>query len=333
MVSVIVPVFRAEKTLERCVSCILAQDYGEFELILVDDGSDDGSSALCDWLGRADSRIRVSHGENRGAAGARNLGIELSEGEWICFVDSDDIIAPDYLSSLIRRAVDTGSEISVCAHVKCLESDIPAIGHTLQFFGEHPQKASSPSAVYRGTDGLKALLYQRGMISAPWAMISKRSLWDGLAFPEGTAAEDMGTIYRLFASARVISYTDRALYGYVQSAGNTIHSTSSKRNPDYYMHSREMLDNIRSDHPDCLKAAESRHFSACFQILSETAPEKEQTPLIRSVYSDIRSLRKDVLFDKEARRKNRAAALGSFFSISGIHRLLYTRYRKEFPAS
>ncbi|MBQ4242619.1 MAG: hypothetical protein II732_07380, partial [Lachnospiraceae bacterium] len=189
------------------------------------------------------------------------------------------------------------------------------------------------SAVYHGTDGLKALLYQRGMISAPWAMISKRSLWDGLAFPEGTAAEDMGTIYRLFASARVISYTDRPLYGYVQSAGNTIHSTSSKRNPDYYMHSREMLDNIRSDHPDCLKAAESRHFSACFQILSETAPEKEQTPLIRSVYSDIRSLRKDVLFDKEARRRNRAAALCSFFSISGIHRLLHSRYRKEFPAS
>jgi glycosyltransferase involved in cell wall biosynthesis len=333
MVSVIVPVYRAEKTLERCVGCILAQDYKDLELILIDDGSDDGSPALCDWLAKADSRIRTFHGSNTGAAGARNKGIELAKGEWICFVDSDDVLSPVFLSTLIRQLIDNDADIAVCAHEKCLESDIPDVQHTKLFFDTHTRKTATPPALYHGLDGLKALLYQRGFISAPWGMISARSLWKDLTFPVGTAAEDMGTIYRLFAAASTVCYTDRILYGYVQSACNTVFSTSSERNPDYYMHSHDMLDYVRSTYPDCTRAAESRHFSACFQILSETSPEQKDSELVRKIYDDIKALRRDVLFDKEARRRNRAAAFAVHFSIPAMHHLLYRKYKKEYPPS
>ncbi len=309
----------------------MAQTYKDIELILVDDGSDDGSEKLCDWLASCFDRIRVVHEENGGAARARNTGIAHASGDWICFIDSDDIFSAAMLDELVCMAVDTGADIAVCAHAKCKSSDISNVDSIAAFFSSADTSAGTHPIVYRGHDGVKALLYQRGMLSAPWGMISKRSLWDTVSFPEGTAAEDMGTIYRLFLNAGIVAYTGRVLYGYMQSAGNTVFSTASERNPDYFMHSRDMLEYIRDAVPDCINAASSRHLSACFQILSETPYDQKKTEFTRAVYADIRSVRRIVTFDREARRKNRLAALGSYVSISAIHRLLCAEYKRSLP--
>lgn len=98
MVSVIVPVYKAEKYLHRCVDSILAQSYADFELLLIDDGSPDNSGAICDEYAAKDSRVRVFHKENGGVSSARNLGLDNARGEWITFVDSDDYIEQDFLS-------------------------------------------------------------------------------------------------------------------------------------------------------------------------------------------------------------------------------------------
>ena len=103
-VSIIVPVYNAEKTLERCVDSILNQTYQDFELLLVDDGSPDGSGALCDAYARQDSRVRVFHQENAGVSAARNLALDHAAGEYLQFLDSDDWITPDATSSLVRAA-------------------------------------------------------------------------------------------------------------------------------------------------------------------------------------------------------------------------------------
>ncbi|MDE6807819.1 MAG: glycosyltransferase family 2 protein, partial [Prevotella sp.] len=102
-VSVIVPVYKAEKYLDRCVESILAQTYSEWELLLVDDGSPDKSGELCDIWSKKDSRIKVFHKENGGVSSARNLGIELAKGEWITFVDSDDWVDEKYLESFFHN--------------------------------------------------------------------------------------------------------------------------------------------------------------------------------------------------------------------------------------
>ena len=96
-ISVIVPVYRVEKYLNDCIDSILAQTFTDFELILVDDGSPDGCPALCDVAAAKDSRIRVIHQKNRGLSGARNAGLDAAEGEWIAFVDSDDMLLPQAL--------------------------------------------------------------------------------------------------------------------------------------------------------------------------------------------------------------------------------------------
>lgn len=329
MVSFIVPVYQAVKTLDGCVQSILAQTNTDYELILVDDGSTDGSGELCDSY--TDRRIKVIHGKNAGAAAARNTGLKAAKGDWIAFVDSDDAVSPGYLSTLLKAAADTGADIVSCAHVKCSRTDIYDTGA----FFRAKENGRSKITVYRDDKGLKALLYQKGFISAPWGMISKKSLWEDISFPEGTAAEDMGTMYRLFLKSSCVARTDDILYGYVQSASNTIYSTSAKRNPDYYNHSRQMLVYIKNNHPKCIKAAASRHLSTCFQILSETDPHNmdEKTRKLRDmVYADIKSVRRIVIRDHKARYRNRVAAFLSYFGIAPIHRMLHKKYIKTIPS-
>ena len=99
-ISVIVPVYKAEKYLHRCVDSILAQSYTDFELLLIDDGSPDNSGAICDEYAIKDSRVRVFHKQNGGASSARNKGLDHANGEWVSFVDSDDWIEPQMVESL-----------------------------------------------------------------------------------------------------------------------------------------------------------------------------------------------------------------------------------------
>ena len=103
-VSIIVPVYNAEKTLKRCVDSILGQEYEDLELILVDDGSTDGSGPLCDAFGNQDSRVRVLHKENGGVSDSRNMGLKLARGKWLQFADSDDWVTADATRLMVRKA-------------------------------------------------------------------------------------------------------------------------------------------------------------------------------------------------------------------------------------
>jgi|GEM_PF-5811231 len=100
-ISVIVPVYNAEGCLAQCVDSILAQEFTDFELLLIDDGSTDGSGKLCDGYAAADARVRVIHASNGGPSRARNMGIEAATGDYVCFVDSDDFVSPRYLADFM----------------------------------------------------------------------------------------------------------------------------------------------------------------------------------------------------------------------------------------
>ena len=113
-VSVVVPVYNTEKYLQRCIQSILGQTYERLELILIDDGSTDSSGTLCDAAAQKDSRVKVLHKENEGAGEARNYGINMAEGDYICFVDSDDYIAHRYIEIMLKTA-----ERYDCGLVQC----------------------------------------------------------------------------------------------------------------------------------------------------------------------------------------------------------------------
>ena len=115
MISIIVPVYKVEKYLDRCIESVLAQTYTDFELILVDDGSPDNCPAMCDAWAEKDSRIRVIHKPNGGLSSARNAGLDIMKGEYVTFIDSDDTVLPNYLERLLTALTVNSADVSVCS--------------------------------------------------------------------------------------------------------------------------------------------------------------------------------------------------------------------------
>ncbi len=114
LISAIVPVYNVEKYLYRCVDSILKQTYENFELILIDDGSPDNCSQMCDELSEKDSRIKVIHQENQGLSAARNSGIKIAKGNYLTFIDSDDWISNTMFEDLINLIKEKNADISIC---------------------------------------------------------------------------------------------------------------------------------------------------------------------------------------------------------------------------
>ncbi|HOO79475.1 MAG TPA: glycosyltransferase family 2 protein [Lachnospiraceae bacterium] len=319
LVSVIVPVYNAQAYLNNCIESISRQTFSDFECVLVNDGSTDESLSVCRSWEQKDSRFHVITTPNQGAAAARNRGIKESYGEWVAFIDCDDAIAEGYLEYLYHLTKKYGADLAVCSYAKIYHNRIL----------EETKQPVEESWCYTGLEATKRLLYQQSFLSVPWGMLSQRKLWDHVAFPEGTKAEDMGTIYRLFLATTKVAYGNRAYYYYYQRPGNTMFSTQSVRNIDYYQHSKTMVHEIEKKVPVLRLAAINRHFAACFQILSECEVRERGGELGQKIYRDIRQYRKLVLVDKRAKIRNRGAAALSMISIREIHWILHFRYVRQ----
>ena len=123
LLSIIVPVYKAEKHLDRCVESILSQTYGNIELVLVDDGSPDACPAMCDSWAKRDWRVRVIHKKNNGASSARNAGLDMASGEYIGFVDADDFVEPDMYETLMKNALENNADRSGCGYFNSSRPD------------------------------------------------------------------------------------------------------------------------------------------------------------------------------------------------------------------
>lgn len=331
LISVIIPVYNAEKTITACVESLVSQDYKNHEILLINDGSKDSSPSIIDELAVKYGNVFSYHYKNAGAAEARNRGILRAKGELIAFVDSDDLVLPNYLSYLYGLMSEYNTDISVCSYTKLYANKRKKIYGSSSIFSEiyNTEKASTNTdyrVAYKRESAVTHLLYQRNFISSPWAMLSKRSLWDNVSFPKGKRAEDMATIYRLFAAADSVAYGDKKLYLYILRKTNTIYSTSKLLNPDYLAHCKNMVSFIDVSMPVALPAAKSRLFSACFQILSETPDNSENHAFITDLYKTVNEIKKDVLLDPKGKLRNRVAALISCFSVKFLHAILRFYY-------
>ena len=326
IISIIVPVYQAQDYIMDCVDSILAQSDKDFELILVDDGSRDFSGRLCDEYAEIHPQIRVFHTENRGAAAARNYGLEQAKGDRITFVDSDDTIEEDHLAYLRMLQEQTGAQIVKSGHLKCTPKQLEKRTKAAEDCERQTTSDLFSYTCYEGADCLKALLYQEHFMSVPWGMLMDKKLWKDVRFPEGTEAEDMGTIYRIFAKAEKVVYGEHITYNYLQRGSSTMYATSRTRNPAYYRHSRQMLLFVKEEYPDCYAAALSRHFSACCQILSETPLYLSGSKFGTRLKQDIQFLSKRIRKDSESRKMNRTAAKLARVSPSVMHVLLRIYY-------
>ena len=207
-ISVIVPVYKVEKYLARCVDSILHQSFSDFELILVDDGSPDRCGEICDDYARQDSRVRVIHQQNGGLSAARNSGIDLVRREkrshWIAFVDSDDWIHPEYLMKLYRAAAETECLISVCGFFPTDGKAFPACESGLEVM--------SADAYYCSRE------IHGGIPAVAWNKLYHSSLFEEIRYPAGKLHEDEFVTYRLVYAAKRIAVIPEVLYAYFQNA-------------------------------------------------------------------------------------------------------------------
>lgn len=206
-ISIIVPVYNAEKTLGRCVDSILNQPFKDFELILVDDGSKDRSPIICDsyagiWQsGGVKPQIRVFHKENGGVSSARNMGLDEAQGEWVMFVDSDDELLPQFLTEGITEC-DSDIVIFSYVHIKGTEKN----NRVLEKACLTPQKYAEQQ--------LGGIFF-----SSPWAKLVKRSTIGNLRFQEGMRfSEDAVFNMQILRQARKVTTSDKLAYRYSEPA-------------------------------------------------------------------------------------------------------------------
>ena len=256
LISVIVPVYRVQEYLERCVKSILSQTYKNLEVILVDDGSPDQCPAICDACAEKDARVKVIHQENKGLSGARNAGIDAASGEYLAFVDSDDYVSPHFIEELYQLLQDTG-----CAIGQCRFSYVKGDGLV--------EEGDSAFCIYRG-ESLMEQLYgpeeKATCFVVAWNKLYRAELFKetGIRYPEGRIHEDEATTYRLFHEAKKLAFLDRALYGYYTENGGSITSVfSAKRLQWLTAHEERIAFFKKNGYEKLLPAAYRKLCDAC----------------------------------------------------------------------
>lgn len=214
-VSIIVPVYNVEEYLLPCIDSILGQIYPNFELLLVDDGSTDGSGAICDDAMSVDPRIQVFHKQNGGLSDARNYGMRLAQGKYITFIDSDDTVAPDFLSIMVAKAEAQNADIVQC-NFALREEDL--------------YTGTQSELLCDGRDGLRRFLIRDTVYVAACGKLYKRELFQGIAFPLGRINEDHCTVYKAIYRSSKIMCIDYALYWHRMRAGSIMHTPFSGKN-------------------------------------------------------------------------------------------------------
>lgn len=226
-ISIIVPVYNVEEYLRKCVESILSQSYHLFELILVDDGSTDGSGVLCDELGRLDSRIRVIHKDNGGLSDARNRGIEVATGKYIMFVDSDDYVLPQMCECLLNAVKKYKCQLAICDFLKVYSDNVDEEKDEIDI-----NKVSCTKM--KKEDAYNPFFYKERYVQfeVAWNKLYDRELFDGVRFPIGKIHEDTATTYLLLYKAKGIVYIDTKLYCYRQRNNSIMGARITKKSLD-----------------------------------------------------------------------------------------------------
>ena len=218
LVSIIVPIYKVEPYLRRCLDSIVNQTYTNLEIILVDDGSPDGCPQICDEYAANDNRIIVIHKENGGLSDARNTGLDVCKGEYISFVDSDDWTTPTYIEHLLKAIKDNNAEIAVCNYTT-----------TKQNCTINTLNTSIPEyEILTPTLAVKKL-WSKDYVTfvTAWGKLYKKSLFTGIYFPKGKIHEDKYTTYKLLYQSNKTVFLKELHYFYFQRNDSITAKTSS----------------------------------------------------------------------------------------------------------
>ena len=304
LISVIVPVYNVERYLDQCLESIVGQSYRNLEILVVDDGSTDGSGEMCDRWAERDKRIRVIHQPNGGLSAARNTALDVMQGEMVTMVDSDDVLHPSAIKVMKEALGKSQASIVVGNYTPFDENGEPA----------WPQQTDQPSPTrIPQHHALFRIFYQQGLTHSAWGRLYEASLFEGIRYPVGQNYEDLAIIYPLILKCGRVAKINYTLYGYRQRQSSILGAFSPKR-ADVLDICEDLEKTMEQRDQKYLKAVRSRLLSAYFNILLLSSQDKasDHQQLQDRCWRGIKRLRWGCLMDKNVRRKNKYGILASF---------------------
>ncbi len=314
LISLVIPVYNVEEFLPKCMETVLAQTYENFEVILVDDGSTDGSGRLCDDYAASDMRIKVFHKANGGLSDARNFGVQHAGANLISIIDSDDYITEDYLSYLYELMEKYDADLSWAN---------AAIVHDLENI--KVENIQPRECVLNAEQALERACYVS--VGADTKLYKKELLLQN-PFPVGRLYEDLATTYKILGDCKRLAVSNKVLYFWVQRRGSIIHSSISEKQFDIFLSASELWSFIRKDFPNIEIAAKTRYVSSTISFMTRLFLYSDSKN--KEYFYRARNYAKDflwpVIFNKRAKFMTK---LGAFFIWLGYtpSRLLWSLKR------
>ena len=318
LISVIVPVYNVEDYLDQCLESIVSQTYPHLEILVVDDGSTDGSGTLCDQWAERDQRIRVIHQKNGGLSAARNTALDAMSGELVLMVDSDDVLHPDGVSILLQAIQAHHADVAIGSFVVFHDKDV----------NWDPITSDANTAKhYDSQAALKAIYYQDKLTNSSCWRLFKASLFDDVRYPVGLYYEDLAIVYPLYKKCSLVVGIDDKVYGYRQRNDSILGRFSLKR-ADVLDICEQLERQVQAEDVELLPPVRSRLLSAYFNILLLSYQDKDQDfkELQDRCWQGIKRLRYSCLIDSNVRPKNKAGILASYLGRTFLCDILGKRY-------
>ena len=311
LISLIIPCYNAESTIIKCLTSVISQNYQSLEIIIIDDGSTDRTSEIIADFQKKDGRIILYQQINSGVSKARNKGIELASGEYICFVDSDDWVENDYCSILHQTIIENSADLSIA---EAFIEDGTQNQNTA-----NKQTCNGSVVSYNKHTALKLLLEDKVIQSHPWAKLYKSSLLKNILFPENLEAfEDYFIMFRVFDRAEKIVKINKQIYHYVQFSNSLSHNLTPKRAYHFFlalMEASAFLETLNIDakfRTSIVRNILKKSFMVLKRIIRNTNPN-------------------DMISEQEVIRKGLTPFLKHSFLEIGLENYLYLRFFINFP--
>ena len=305
-ISIIIPVYKVEKYLEKCLDSVLNQTFSDFELLLIDDGSPDRSGEICDAFAAKDSRVIVIHQENGGPSKARNTGIEAAKGDYIGFVDADDYPEPQMYETLYRNITEYQADISIIGFTKVFDG----YRRTYDYDKMERVLLDQKGALREALRGIK-------YATVPWDKLYRRELLHNHRFPLGKFYEDCAFNIDVFREKGIkVVFDPVPLYNYSQRDGSTTNSGFNEKQMDYIEVWQRNYDLLLPDYPELKKLLDWRRYNAYFTVLDQLAlsePNYRDLNYTREILCALKKEKKAVLFNPFLTHKRRILAFCIFF--------------------
>lgn len=297
LISVVMPVYNVKPYLEKCVDSVCRQTYKELEIILVDDGSTDGSAELCDKLKSMDDRIVVIHKENGGLSDARNAGTLQANGKYISYVDSDDYIKETYIEYLYSLIQKYNCKVSLATHIVVHEN------------GKEVEIGDGSDELLSAKDCLERMLYHDVIDTSAWSKLYDIELAREFLYPKGKLFEDIGNTYRFFIASEQVACGYEPQYYYMLRSNSIVTSSFNMKKLDMLEMTDQMAEVVGHKYPELKDALLRRRVYARFSTLNQMKNTNDHVEVRNDLIAYIKRYKNEVIKNPKTPKRDKIAII------------------------